>query len=237
VSFLQALAALLRKPDPIPTPQEDAAPVAVLLTENQFSTLFPKAPVAACAHLNRAMARHKIDSPVRVAAFLAQVGHESNGLTAVVENLNYSALGLAATWPSRYRTADGKANALAEQIARKPRDIANHTYSDRMGNGPLSSDDGWRYIGRGYIQTTGKSNYDRLSQATGINFTAVPALLETPEYAALSAAYFWQSNGLNELADAGQFDAITKRINGGTHGAADRRARWHKATQLLRVDL
>ena len=237
MSFLQALAHLLRKPDPKPTPvtshKEVAAPVAVALTEQQFKTLFPMAPESAREHLNRAMARYKIDSKVRVAAFLAQIGHESAGLTAVTENLNYSAQGLANTWPTRYRGVDGKPNALAVNLARKPEQIANHTYANRMGNGDPESGDGWKYRGRGYIQTTGRANYTKLTTATGINFVAVPDLLTQPEYAALAAAFYWADNGLNDLADVGRFDLITKKINGGTHGAADRDHRWNVAKQVL----
>lgn len=233
MSFIQALKSILAKPDPTPSPKEKAPPVAVSLTEKQFAALFPKAAPAIREHLNRAMARYKIDSQVRVAAFLAQIGHESAGLTTMVENLNYGAAGLAATWPNRYRGVDGKPNALAQNIARKPQEIANHTYADRMGNGSVASGDGWKYRGRGFIQTTGRANYAKLTAATGVNFTAVPDLLEQPEYASLSAAYFWQSNGLNELADAGLFNLITKRINGGIHGAADRNARWEVAKKVL----
>lgn len=211
--------------------------MAVALTEPQFRALFPQASVSALDHLNRAMTRYKIDSPVRVAAFLAQIGHESAGLTAVVENLNYSAPGLAATWPNRYRGADGKPNQLALKISRDREQIANHTYADRMGNGPARSGDGWKYRGRGYIQTTGRANYESLTKALGVNILAVPDLLEQPEYAALSAAYFWQSKGLNELADANQFDLITRKINGGTNGSADRNARWEKAKRVLRGEL
>ena len=234
MSWLKTLAALAGKTEPKkPNLIKDVAPVAVALTEPQFRALFPQASVAALDHLNRAMTRYKIDSPVRAAAFLAQIGHESAGLTAVVENLNYSAPGLAATWPNRYRGPDGKPNQLALAISRNPEQIANNTYADRMGNGPARSGDGWKYRGRGYIQTTGRANYEALTKALGINFVAVPDLLEQPEYAALSAAYFWQSKGLNELADADQLDAITRRINGGTNGAADRKARWEKAKSVL----
>jgi putative chitinase len=207
--------------------------VAVSISETQFKTLFPKANPNAREYLNRAMARHKIDSNVRVSAFLAQIGHESAGLTAVSENLNYSAAGLAATWPTRFRGTDGKPNALATNVQRKPEQIANYTYANRMGNGEVDSGDGWKYRGRGFIQTTGRANYAKLSAGTGIVFATVPDLLEQPEYAALSAAFFWQSNGLNELADAGHFNQITKRINGGTHGAADRNARWETAKKVL----
>lgn len=238
MSWLKALVALAGKVEPKqPNQIKEASPVAVALTETQFRALFPQANIAALGHLNRAMTRYKIDSPVRVAAFLAQIGHESAGLTAVVENLNYSAPGLAATWPNRYRAPDGKPNQLALEISRNREQIANHTYADRMGNGSARSGDGWKYRGRGYIQTTGRANYEALTKALGINVLAVPDLLEQPEYAALSAAYFWQSNGLNELADANQFDLITRKINGGTNGAADRTARWEKAKRVLRGDL
>ena len=207
--------------------------MAVVLTEKQFQALFPNAPISAMEHLNRAMARYKIDSKVRAAAFLAQIGHESAGLTALSENLNYSAQGLANTWPSRYKGSDGKPNALAINLARKPEQIANHTYANRMGNGDPESGDGWKYRGRGYIQTTGRSNYAKLTAAVGTNFLAVPDLLLQHEYAALAAAFYWSDNNLNDLADIGRFDLITRKINGGTHGAADRDRRWEQAKQVL----
>ena len=237
MSFLQALAHLLRRPDPQTTPAttlpEVKAPAAVELSESQFQALFPGAAPVVREHLNQAMARYKIDSPVRVAAFLAQIGHESAGLTVAVENLNYSAQGLANTWPKRYRAEDGAPNEMAHRLARKPEQIANHTYANRMGNGTPESGDGWKYRGRGFIQTTGKANYQELGSGLGINVVALPDLLLQPEYAALSAAYFWHANGLNELADAGRFDLITRKINGGTHGAADRNRRWEEAKRVL----
>ena len=237
MSFLQALAHLLRRQDPnsaqaAPRP-EVKTPVAVELSESQFQAIFPDAAPVVREYLNRAMARYKIDSPARAAAFLAQIGHESTGLTVAVENLNYSAQGLANTWPNRYRAEDGAPNELAHKLARKPEQIANHTYANRMGNGTPESGDGWKYRGRGFIQTTGKNNYHELGQGLGINVVAVPDLLLQPEYAALSAAYFWHANGLNELADTGRFDLITRKINGGTHGAADRNRRWEEAKRVL----
>ena len=237
MSFLQALAHLLRRPDPqtapVTTLPEVKAPVVVELSESQFQALFPGAAPVVREHLNRAMARCKINSPVRAAAFLAQIGHESAGLTVAVESLNYSAQGLAKTWPKRYRSEDGAPNELAHKLARKPEQIANHTYANRMGNGTPESGDGWKYRGRGFIQTTGKNNYHELGRGLGINVVAVPDLLLQPEYAALSAAYFWHANGLNELADTGRFDLITRKINGGTHGAADRNRRWEEAKRVL----
>lgn len=205
----------------------------MILSEKQYKILFPSADLALLPALNRTMARYKIDSPVRVAAFLAQVGHESAGLKVLVENLNYSATGLAQTWPKRFRGADGKPNALAQNIQRKPELIANHVYADRLGNGPVDSGDGWKYRGRGLIQTTGKANYAKLGAAVGVDVVNDPDALLRPELACLSAGYFWDSRKLNTLADAGRFEDITRVINGGTNGLADRLARWKRAKQVL----
>lgn len=206
------------------------------LTEQQLLRILPNArPVAGVfvPALNRAMARYRIDSPVRRAAFLAQVGHESGQLRRLAENLNYSAAGLAATWPARFRAADGQPNALAHRLARRPEAIANHVYAERLGNGPAASGDGWRYRGRGLIQLTGRDNYRTCGEAIGQNLEDYPDLLEQPEWAALSAAWYWARNGLNELADAGRFEAITRRINGGTHGQAQRLALWQAGQEVL----
>lgn len=205
----------------------------MILTETMFKALFPRADLAFLAPLNRTMARYAIDSTVRSAAFLAQVGHESGGLRVVVENLNYSADGLAATWPNRFRNADKKPNELALSLHRKPEAIANHVYANRMGNGDVESGDGWKYRGRGLIQTTGKANYAKLAAALGVEVLAKPDLLEKPDLACLSAGFFWHSHGLNDLADVGKFETITRRINGGTHGFADRLARWELAKKVI----
>lgn len=183
--------------------------------------------------LNRAFTRHGIDSPQRASAFIAQIGHESAQLTRLVENLNYSAQGLANTWPTRYRGADGKPNTLAQRLARKPEAIANNAYASRMGNGDEASGDGWRFRGRGAIQTTGRHNYAATGRALGLDLLAQPELLEQPDHAIASAAHYWSVNGLNELADAGRFGDITKRINGGMHGHADRLAIRDRALAVL----
>lgn len=206
------------------------------LTEQQLLRILPNArPVAGVfvPALNRAMNRYRIESPVRRAAFLAQVGHESGQLRRLMENLNYSAAGLAATWPSRFRGAGGQPNNLARQLERQPEAIANHVYADRLGNGPAASGDGWRYRGRGLIQLTGRTNYRACGEAICADLVAHPELLEQPEWAAMSAAWFWSSNGLNELADAGRFEDITRRINGGTHGQPQRLALWRAGQEVL----
>jgi putative chitinase len=199
-------------------------------TQQQLLQIFPNAgPVAGVfvSALNDAMARFKIEGRLRVSAFLAQVGHESGQLRTLVENLNYSAEGLIRTWPKRFNLV------TATNVARKPEQIANIVYASRLGNGPAVTGDGWRYRGRGLIQVTGWVNYQACGSALGLDLLAKPELLEQPAYAALSAAWFWSSNGLNELADAGQFEAITRRINGGLNGQKERFELWARATKVL----
>lgn len=206
------------------------------LTQQQLLQILPNAGQRAGVFvpaLNRAMQRYQITSNVRMAAFLAQIGHESAQFARLVENLNYSADGLAATWPKRYRGADGKPNALSLNLARHPQAIANNTYAGRNGNGDEVSGDGWRYRGRGLLQITGRANYRAAGQGIGLRLEEEPELLEQPEFSALSAAWWWSSHGLSELADAGKFEQITRVINGGLNGQADRLALWEKAKAVL----
>lgn len=203
------------------------------ITEQQLLLIMPKArPVAGffLPALNRAMARFKIDSRVRQAAFLAQAGHESGQLRNLVENLNYSAEALVRTWPSRFTTESAAA------CARQPEKIANTVYSGRMGNTRLG--DGWRYRGRGLIQLTGRANYASAGVGLALPLEDQPELLEQPEHAAMSAAWWWVKHGLNELADAGRFQDIGSVINTGKpgrvpHGAAERKALYDRAMEVL----
>ncbi|WP_325984968.1 glycoside hydrolase family 19 protein [Pseudomonas protegens] len=198
------------------------------ITEQQLLQILPQARQVAgffVPALNAAMARFKINSPVRMAAFIAQVGHESGRLTRMVENLNYSADRLRAVWPNRFDAA------LAAQVARKLEQIANIVYAGRMGN--TLAGDGWKYRGRGLIQLTGANNYRAAAAALGLDLVNHPELVEQPEAAALVAGWFWQSNGLNELADSGQFAKITRTINGGLTGHAERVALLDLAAKVL----
>jgi putative chitinase len=165
-----------------------------------------------CDQLNATMNRFEINTPYRVAGFLAQVSHESGGFQFVTENLNYSAEALSRVWPSRF-PAD-----IAAAYARNPEKIANRAYCDRMGNGDEASGDGWTYRGRGLIQLTGKDNYAAFSLQCDNEALVDPNLVAEPALAAESAGWFWSRNGLNALADANDIVAMTKRINGGTHG-------------------
>lgn len=162
-----------------------------------------------------ACSRFQINTPKRIAAFLATVGVESTHLTAKSENLNYSAQGLANTW-SRYSSTGkvgGPPNAQAIGLARDPEAIANNCYAGRNGNGDEASGDGWKYRGRGPIQQTGLANYRACAEGTGLDLVNHPELLEQPADGAIAAAWFWSSNGLNALADAGNFLAVSRKVN------------------------
>lgn len=210
------------------------------INEQQLLQILPNARRQAgvfVSAINRAAARYDITSRVRLAAFLAQAGHESAELTRLVENLNYGAAGLANTWPARFALDPAarprQPNGLAQSLERQPEAIANAVYGNRMGNGPAASGDGWRYRGRGLIQLTGRANYAEAGKALGVDLVAKPELLESALWACLAAAWFWSARGLNELADAGRFDDITQRINGGQNGREERHALWERAKEAL----
>jgi putative chitinase len=170
--------------------------------------------------------KYDISTPKRQAYFIGQCMHESGGFKQLKENLNYSAKGLMATWPSRFPDID-----TAEKYERNPEKIANKVYAGRMGN--TEDGDGAKYIGRGLIQLTGKENYANCGSAIGVDLVANPDLLSTPKYAALSAGWFWNRKGLNALADVDDLDTITKRINGGLIGIADRKAKVEMVSKYL----
>ena len=219
------------------------------ITVQQLLQILPSAGQVAGVFvpvLNTAMSRYQIVGAKRIAAFVAQVGHESGHLTRLVENLNYSADGLANTWPSRFAEPDGKGgyakvqvagkvrnkpSTLALSVERKPEQIANITYGNRMGN--ASPGDGWKYRGRGLIQITGKINYRACGEALSLDLIEQPELLEKPRHACMSAAWFWATNGLNTMADDGKFEALTQYINGGQNGAADRQALYARALKVV----
>lgn len=177
----------------------------------------------------------EIDTPQRIAGFLAQTSHESGGYTMLSENLNYRAATLAACWPNRFAVlgADKKPikengklvpSAVANSIAGKPELIANLVYSGRMGNGPAESGEGWAYRGRGLKQLTGKFNYEKCGASLGLDLVLQPDLLLEPMAAARSAGWFWRSNNLSSFADEGDIKGMTKKINGGFIGLEQRQA-------------
>lgn len=160
-----------------------------------------------------------LDTTPREALFWANLGHETMGFKRFVENLNYTAAGLARTWPRLF--ADGlKPNKLAYMTAKKQENTANYAYSNRMGNGDFASGDGWKYRGRGPIQITGKANYELVDKSLGLGGKLVknPDLLLEPKLGILSAADFWKRNNLNTFADEDDVDGARRKINGGMNG-------------------
>ena len=177
------------------------------------------------------MDKFQINTPLRLAHFLAQCGHESGGFKLTNENLNYSADGLKKIFPKYFAQA-----GLAESYARQPEKIASRVYGGRMGNGDESTKEGFKFRGRGYIQLTGKSNYTEFDKFVNEDIMANPDLVAT-QYPLLSAAWFFHKNGLNTIADKGADDAtvtsVTKRVNGGTIGLPDRIKHFKEYYSLL----
>lgn len=168
------------------------------------------------------------ENPRRVAGFLAQIAHESGGFNAVVENLNYSAQGLRKIFPKYFPNDE-----IANQYARQSQKIANRVYANRMKNGDEASGDGFRFRGRGLIQLTGRDNYTKFAEALDMSIEDTISYLETPNGAVASAGWFWDNNKLNQFCDRDDFVTLTKRINGGTIGLADRQHHYHLALKHL----
>lgn len=167
--------------------------------------------------LNETFERFQINTPRQQAAFIGQCGHECGQFKILEENLNYAADRLMKIWPSRFRTLEA-----SQPYHRNPKAIANKVYSGRMGNRDEASGDGWRFRGRGCIQLTGSDAYYHAGKALGVDLWAEPDLVATPQYAALTAGWFWSTRKCNPLAESEDWTALTKKINGGTIGLQDR---------------
>jgi len=176
--------------------------------------------------LQAAFDKYDINTPKRQAAFIGQCAHESANFTRLEEGLNYSPERLMAIWPSRFPDLP-----TAMKYAHQPQLLANKVYAGRLGNN--QENDGWNFHGRGLIQLTGRENYERCGSSLGVDLISNPNWLLDPKYAALSAGWFWNKKGLNELADAQEHGMITKRINGGTLGLDDRLQKTTKALAAL----
>ena len=178
--------------------------------------------------LNQTFAKYDINTALRQAAFIGQCQHESNNFRTLEENLHYSADELMRTWPSRFPSAD-----VAQQYANNPEKIANKVYGGRADLGNKEDGDGFKFHGRGCIQLTGRDLYERCGEAIGADPINQPQLLVEPHYAAMSAGWFFNKKGLNALADIKDYETMTKRINGGLLGLADRIAKIDKAKEIL----
>jgi putative chitinase len=174
---------------------------------------------------------YQINTPKRVAAFLAQCAHESGGFVFVTENLNYSASGLMRIFKNYFKTPE-----IAKEYERNPQKIASRVYANRMGNGDEASQEGFKFRGRGILQLTGKDNYFWFAASLEITPEQAAEYLETFEGAAQSACWFWETNKLNALADAGDIRQMTKRINGGYIGLEDREHHYALALNMFGSD-
>lgn len=216
-------------------PQTTAAPApapTVTSTSFKLDKLKGHIPDAVLAQIPDTAAKFNITNPLRLAHFLAQCGHESGGWRATSENLNYSSKGLMGIFKKYFPTL-----ALAEQYARKPIAIASRVYGSRMGNGPEPTQEGYKFRGRGYIQLTGKDNYSAFDKFVSEDILANPDLVAT-KYPLMSAAWFFNKNGLwaicDKGADQGTVTAVTKRVNGGTIGLPDRIKHFNEYYNLLK---
>jgi putative chitinase len=203
------------------------------LTLQQLKQLLPKNPYV--EHWHRALAQllpdYEINTPQRIAAFIAQCAHESGGFMVLKENLNYKAATLRKIFPKYFPT-----DAMAAEYAAKPNKqeaIANLVYANRMGNGGPETGDGYRFCGRGLIQLTGKQNYSWFAASIDISVEEASEYLQTFEGAAQSACWFWESNNLNRFADVGDIKGLTKAINGGFIGLEDRIAHYEHALHVM----
>ena len=205
------------------------------LTKEQLKQLLPKNKFV--DHWYEVLAKllpdYEIDTPQRIAAFIAQCSHESGGFTTIKENLNYRPESLVRLF-SKYFDLPTAQRYCA--LPNKQEAIANRIYASRMGNGDESSGDGYKYCGRGLIQLTGKDNYFWFSASLGITPEDASEYMATFEGAAQSACWFWENNKLNQWADAGDILTLTKRINGGTIGLEDRIKHYEHALHVLGVD-
>lgn len=204
-----------------------------MITVDQLKKMIPGNEYVTNWHdsMIRLLPSYEINTPRRIAAFVAQCAHESGNFKTLKENLNYKWESLRRVFPKYFSTDE-----IAKDYASRPNKqeaIANRVYASRMNNGPESSGDGWKYAGKGLIQLTGKHNYQSFADSIDTPIEQVPEYLLTFEGAVQSACWFWETNGLNKWADVGNIEKVSKLINGGTHGMEDRVQRYNAALRIL----
>ena len=201
----------------------------MLITAAQYKELFPSASLRYHEPLDILMREYKINNPLRISHFLAQVGHECARFTRFEENLNYSEDALNRVFGRYFR------DVPADKYARKPEQIANRVYANRMKNGNEASGDGWKYRGRGCIQLTGKYNYEQFEKDHPFGVVDAPDwILENPHVTVLTGIWYWTKHDLNSYADLGDLETITRKINGGLHGLEDRKNLFKKAYAIFK---
>jgi putative chitinase len=204
-----------------------------MITKDQLKSNFPHAREDILNSIVENMSelgdKYDINTPIRLAHFLAQTAHESGGFRVIEENLNYSAEGLERIFAKYFRELD------ASEYAHKPEMIANVVYANRMGNGDTESGDGYRFRGRGLIQLTGRDNYSAMASDLEVQVDDIVGYLATADGALESAAWFWQKNGINQIADNDDVVSVTKKVNGGTIGLEERQKHTEDLKQILGV--
>ncbi len=200
------------------------------LKKEHLAQIIPKNPYLNNWYeaLHEILPEYGINTPKRVAAFIAQCAHESGNFLFLKENLNYKAESLVKVFPKYFPDL-----ATAQQYAKKPEKIANRVYANRMGNGDEASGDGWKFCGRGLIQLTGKNNYTFFAASIGVDLNEAAEYLQTFEGAVQSACFFWEQNNLNKEADAGDIKTMTRKINGGFIGLEDRIKHYEHALHVF----
>lgn len=203
-----------------------------MITTDQLSQIIPhnKEPHIWTNFINEFCEKYGINTPIRLAAFLAQTAHESADYTQLHENLNYSAAQLVKTWPKRFTSK------TAAAYAKKPEKIANKVYANRMGNGSEASGDGYKFRGRGLIQLTGKDNYTQFGSALNMTAEQATDYCSTQKGAFESGCWYWRANNLNKFADADDIVGMTEAINGGTIGLVDRKEKYELAKAILKSE-
>ena len=195
---------------------------------SKIKSQFPNLNIST-EELDDLLEKYEINTVNRVAGFFAQCAHESGNFKTKVENLNYSAGALDSVFPKYFKNAGVDANAYARQ----PEKIANRVYANRMGNGDEASGDGWKFRGRGFIQLTGKTNYTNFAESVGKDIDSIIDYLAQDDGALESALYYWKSRGINSDCDADNIESMTRKVNGGTNGLEDRKAKYEKFKGVL----
>lgn len=222
----------------MPPPQNSERPIILenpgfSITAEQLRQIVPTLSDSKCReylpYLLKIMSEFEINTPLRVATFIAQTAHESGGYITLIENLNYSAQRLLQVFPRKFT------QATAINYDRQPQKIANYLYANKIGNGDETSGDGWRYKGRGVVQVTGRGNYKACGVELGLDLIAFPELLEQSLNAFRSAGWYWKSRNCNSFADRGDFIGLTKAINGGLNGLDDRKAYYARAKSVFGI--
>ena len=202
----------------------------MIITSDKLKLLIPtnKHIDEWCSSLNKILPQYEINTPKRIAMFIAQCAHESGDFTVLTEDLHYRSEALMHSWPSRFPTV-----MIADQYAMQPEKIANRAYADRMGNGNEASGDGWKFRGKGLIQVTGHDNTTNFAKSKNMTLEQATAYLLTYDGTVESGCWYWKVNNINPWCDVGNVEKVTQIINGGYNGLENRKSKYAQAIKVL----